>query len=172
MPNIVTFTPSQATVAMPVLIALLQDAVESGASIGFLPTLARDEAEAYWHGVIDAIRDGSRVLLLAHEEDTLVGSAQLDLCTKANDLHRAEVSKVMVHSAHRRKGIGHALMLALDDAARVHNRTTLVLDTRAGDPSERLYQSLGWVRVGEIPRYARSADGTLHTTALYFELLP
>ena len=77
----------------------------------------------------------------------------------------------MVLRSTRRHGIGRSLMLAAEDHARRLGRSTLILDTRAGDPSERLYASLGWQRVGEIPRFAQSADGVLHATALYYKLL-
>ena len=46
-----------------------------------------------------------------------------------------------------------------------------MLDTRQGDPAEALYASLGWVRAGVIPDYARSADGSLHATVIYYKLL-
>ena len=154
------------------LVALLRDAVESGASIGFLPPLADAEARAYWTTVTAELREGSRVVLGARDGELgLVGSAQLDLATRANARHRAEVSKVMVHRRARRRGIGRALMLALEEHARQLGRTTLVLDTRQGDPSEALYQAAGWTFAGAIPRYARSATGTLDATALYYKLL-
>jgi ribosomal protein S18 acetylase RimI-like enzyme len=169
--HISTLNTGQAEQARPKLIALLQDAAASGASIGFLAPLSREEAGRYWRGVIASMQEGSRVLLAAWRDETLIGSAQLDLCMRANGMHRAEASKVMVHTSARRQGVGRALMLALDDAARALGRTTLVLDTRKGDPSEALYTSLGWVKVGEIPRYARSPNGELHATAFYFKLL-
>lgn len=50
-------------------------------------------------------------------------------------------------------------------------RSTLDLDTRLGDPSARLYRSLGWTFVGSIPRYALSAGGTLDANAIYGKLL-
>jgi ribosomal protein S18 acetylase RimI-like enzyme len=62
-------------------------------------------------------------------------------------------------------------MLAAQDEARRRGRRTLVLDTRQGDPSEALYRSLGWTFAGTIPQYARSANGELHATALYYLLL-
>lgn len=40
-----------------------------------------------------------------------------------------------------------------------------------GDPCERLCRSMGWHKSGEVPRYARSADGQLHATSLYHRLL-
>src|SRR5204863_8169810 len=86
----------------------------------------------------------------------LLGTAQLDLCTRPNGRHRAEVVKVIVHTKARRRGIGRALMLALEDEARRQGRGTLVLDTRRGDPAERLYAGVGYTLAGVIPAYARS----------------
>jgi ribosomal protein S18 acetylase RimI-like enzyme len=163
---------SEARAAAPALVALLRDVVDAGASVGFLPPLAPSTASAYWQAVAAAIEDGSRVLLAARraEDGAIVGSAQLDLATRENARHRAEVAKVMVLGAARRQGIGRALMLAAEEHARRLGRTTLVLDTRSGDPSERLYASVGWERVGVIPRYAASAGGMLDATAFYYKL--
>lgn len=153
------------------LIALLQDAVASGASIGFMPPLAADEAAGYWRKVLDDVAGGGRLLFAARDGERMVGSAQLALEMRPNGLHRAEVQKVMVHTQFRQQGIGRQLMLAVEAAARLANRTLLVLDTRSGDPSERLYHGLGYMCAGVIPHYARSADGELHDTALYYRLV-
>lgn len=154
------------------LVRLLQDAVDSGASLGFLPPLGEAEAAAYWASVFDALRDGSRVVLVVREPGgDIVGSVQIELAMRENAYHRAEVSKVMVHRRARRQGLGRALMLAVEEHARRLGRTTLHLDTRQGDPSERLYQGVGWSLAGMIPAWARSADGSLHTTVFYYRLL-
>lgn len=157
--------------AMDDLTALLCDAVASGASVGFLPPLNREESRAYWQTVLPSLQDKSRVLLAAFVDGALVGAVQLGLEGRANGSHRAEVMKLLVHTSHRRKGIGRALMLALEDRARQLGRTTLVLDTRAGDPSQTLYESLGYTLLGVIPQYARSANGQLHGTAFMYRLL-
>jgi GNAT superfamily N-acetyltransferase len=171
MIHIAPCSPERAQEMLPELCALLQDAVASGASIGFLPPLAPEAAQGYWHSVLQALRAGERVLLLAERDGALAGTAQLDLCQRQNGSHRAEVMKVMVHTATRRQGIGRALMLAIEDQARALGRPTLVLDTRAGDSSEHLYASVGWIKAGEIPRYARNERGGLDATALYYRLL-
>ena len=161
----------QAAGALGALAELLRDTVASGASVGFLPPLAEDEARAYWQDVVAAIGAGSRVLLVARQDGRIVGSVQLDLPAKANARHRAEVQKLMVHTRARGQGIGRQLMRAVEDAARRERRTLLVLDTRQGDVAERLYASHGYTYAGEIPHYAQSADGTLHTTVLFYRLL-
>jgi GNAT superfamily N-acetyltransferase len=157
--------------ALDALVALLRDAVDGGASVGFLPPLPPAEAVDYWRDVIEDVAAGRRVLLAARDAGRLVGAAQLELAQKPNARHRAEVQKVMVLAEARRRGIGRALMLAVEDAARRHGRTTLVLDTREGDPSEGLYRSVGWRLTGVVPRYARSAGGGLDGSAFYWKLL-
>jgi len=154
------------------LVSLLQDVVDGGASVGFLPPLASDEAAAYWDSVAKALQAGGRRLWIARDAaGHIAGSVQLELEQRANGNHRAEVMKLMVLSAARRQGLGRALMEGTEADARRLGRTTLVLDTREGDPSETLYRRMGWQPAGAIPRYARSADGALHTTAFYYKLL-
>jgi acetyltransferase len=154
------------------LIFLVQDAVDSGASIGFLAPLSVKEATAYWHDVLESVRFGSRTLWVAEtKRDGIIGSVQLGLEQRTNQRHRAEVMKLLVHTGARRQGIGRELMKRLEVEAKALGRTTLVLDTREGDPSNALYQSLGWTLVGPIPEYCRNADGTLAATMIYYKLL-
>jgi hypothetical protein len=47
------------------LIELLVDAVEGGASIGFVLPLERAEAGAYWQGVTAGLREGRLALIAA-----------------------------------------------------------------------------------------------------------
>ncbi len=154
------------------LSALLVDAVESGASVGFQPPHALRDAGSYWDGVARAIDAGTRVVLVARDVDrVIIGTAQLELPAMPNAAHRAEVMKVIVHTSARRHGVGRILMLALEARARERGRTTLVLDTRLGDASERLYEALGYRLAGVVPRYARSGDGAFDATAFYYRLL-
>ncbi len=154
------------------LVALLQNVVDDGASVGFLPPVAAEEAAQYWDGVATAVDDGFRILWIAHAPaEGVVGTVQLDLEKRANGNHRAELAKLMVHTKARRRGIARALMLAAESEARRLGRSTLFLDTRLGDPSEILYRAMGWQFVGSIPRYARSASGALDANAIYYRLL-
>ncbi|NEN85279.1 GNAT family N-acetyltransferase [Paenibacillus elgii] len=147
------------------LAELLIDAVESGASVGFLPPLSQEEAVDYWKSALEP----GVVLWAAKLDRAIVGTVQLQLAQKQNAAHRAEIAKLMVHTRSRRNGIARALMLAAEERARTEKRTLLVLDTRAGDPSNLLYRSLGYVEAGRIPGYARSADGSLNDTVFYYK---
>ena len=67
----------------PALIALLQDCVASGASVGFLPPLQEEQGLAYWQGIEGSWRMECK-LWVAFDQHHLVGALQLSLCTKAN----------------------------------------------------------------------------------------
>jgi ribosomal protein S18 acetylase RimI-like enzyme len=150
---------------------LLCDAVESGASLGFLPPLSSQEARTYWDNVFAAVGSGHRTLSVALLEGQLVGAVQLGLEMRANGSHRAEVMKLMVRRQARGRGVGRALMLHIDALARSLQRTLLVLDTRCGDVAEQLYEHLGYRRAGIIPGYARSASGVLDDTLFMYKQL-
>src|SRR5690242_12787348 len=89
---------------------LLEDAVASGASVGFLPPLEAAEARDYWVQVIESVAAGHRILLAAIHDNRCIGTAQVDLARMPNGRHRAEVMKLLVHRSARRQGIGRALM--------------------------------------------------------------
>ena len=152
---------------------LLRDSVDGGASIGFLPPVSQSEAAAYWSSVVDAIRTNDRILIVAFFEGRITGAVQLAFEARANGNHRAEVMKLMVHSRARRNGIGEALMRRVEVQARRRGRSLIVLDTRSGcgDAAEKLYGKLGYRKAGIIPRYARSACGTLHDTVFMYREL-
>ena len=114
---------------------------------------------------------GTCVVIVARRDARIVGTVQLNLATPPNQPHRGEINKLLVHPSVRRGGIARALMLAIEDQAREAKRTLLTLDT-ANDAAERLYASLGYVRVGVIPRFALRANGAEleGTMVMYKEL--
>jgi ribosomal protein S18 acetylase RimI-like enzyme len=160
--------PGEAAERRTDLVRLLQDAVESGASVGFLLPLKRPEIEAYWQSVVAAMRDGERHLLAAFDDDQLIGAVQLGLESRPNGRHRAEIMKLMVQRTHRRRGVGRLLMAGVIELAVQARRTLLLLDVRTGDAAEALYRSLGFVQFGEVPHYARNPDDGLAASSFYY----
>ena len=172
MLSIERLTPTSSLEHLPVLIEILQDSINSGASIGYLPPFPDSSAKDYWLGVLEKVNTGSSLLWVAKDSELgVVGTVQLELASKTNALHRAEVCKLLVHNKARRRGVARALMIELLSTARELNRTTLVLDTREGDPSNNLYQSLGFTVSGVIPEYVTNEHGEFQATVVYFKLL-
>ena len=153
------------------LAQLLLDAVENGASVGFMADLDVDQAQAWSDGLKEEVASGNLLLWVVVQDERVLASTQLALCQKANGLNRAEVQKLLVLSDARRRGLGQQLMQALEQTARQLKRGLLYLDTEAGSPAEAFYRSLGYTRVGELPDYCQSPDGRYTPTAIYFKTL-
>lgn len=171
MPKIERLSEEQARPMLPKLVALLQDSVHNGSSVGFMPPLTFETAEEYWLETLNEVAQGKRILLVSSEAGDVTGAVQLALVTKQNGLHRAEVQKLLVNTRFRHRGIARALMSAIEESARAMGRTLLVLDTEQGSIAEQLYEKFGYTRSGVIPQYALSADGSLITTVVFYKLL-
>jgi GNAT superfamily N-acetyltransferase len=153
------------------LVDVLLDCVAGGASVGFMETLGRDGAEAFWRRIAESVAAGDRALLVADDADGIVGTVQLHLATPDNQPHRADLAKMLVHRRARRRGLGAALVLAAEQTALEHGRTLLVLDTVTGSDAERLYTRMGWIPVGSIPGYALMPDGAPCATTVFYRVL-
>ena len=153
------------------LIELLLDAVQHGASVGFMADFDEAQARDYFDGVQAGIEDASLLLWVVVREEQVLASVQLALCQKANGLNRAEVQKLLVLNEVRRRGLGQVLIHALEQGARELKRGLLHLDTEAGSPAENFYSALGYTRVGELPNYCQSPDGHYSPTAIYYKTL-
>src|SRR3954468_20642281 len=130
---------------------LLIDCVDGGASVSFMAPLTRERALAFWRTVATGVAAGGRVVVVAEDAQGICGTVQLILDLPENQPHRADVAKMLVHRRARRHGLGAALMKAAEATARECGRTLLVLAAVTGGGATRLYERLGWVRVGDIP---------------------
>jgi GNAT superfamily N-acetyltransferase len=153
------------------LSSVLLDCVDGGASVGFMQPLSLDQAFAFWQRVAAGVAKGERALLVARDDVGIVGTVQLVLDQPANQNHRADLCKMLVHRRGRRQGLGAALMYGAEDIARACRKKLLVLDTATGSEAERLYARLGWARVGVIPNYAHWPDGALCGTTYFYKTM-
>jgi ribosomal protein S18 acetylase RimI-like enzyme len=155
------------------LAEVLVDCVNGGASVSFMAPLQMSQALRFWIKVADGIVQGDRILLVAESHDgRIAGTVQIVIGQPENQPHRADVSKLLVHSDFRRQGVAGKLMAEVDVVAAGAARTLLVLDTETGGDAERLYLRAGWTRAGVIPDYALKPHGGLTATTYFYKQLP
>ncbi|MFF9689760.1 GNAT family N-acetyltransferase [Streptomyces sp. NPDC014623] len=162
-PTLVTYADELAT--------LLIEAVEDGASVGFLAPLDRATAAAWWRQRGAAVEAGSHQVWIARDAERAVGTIGLVRAPLPNARHRAEISKLVVRPSARGRGVGRALLAAVEQSAADEGLTLLVLDTETGSDAERLYRSAGWTPCGSVPDYAADPHGTLRATTFYYRNL-
>lgn len=171
--QIIRATPVDLDQHLDQLVDILQQTVNNGAAVGFIAPLNAERAAEFWRESIrPAVESGARALFLAIEAGRAVGTAQLILAMPDNQPHRGEVSKMMVHPDHRRKGIANKLIARLEQEAQAHNRWQITLDTQSGKGAEQFYAQLGYKVAGVVPSYAQNAtDSAFHGTTYMYKTL-
>jgi ribosomal protein S18 acetylase RimI-like enzyme len=151
------------------LARVLVDCVEGGASVGFMWPFSRTDAGAFFEGVAAEVEQGRRLIVAAFDDGELLGTVQVILALPPNQPHRGEITKLLVHRSARRRGVARLLMERAETEARAEGKTLLVLDAVTGDDAERLYERLGWMKVGVIPGYALYPDGRVCDTTYFWK---
>jgi GNAT superfamily N-acetyltransferase len=157
--------------ALDELADVLADCVAGGASVNFMESFSLSDARAFFTKVAGGVASGDIVLLAASLGGRIVGTVQLGLDTPPNQPHRADAKKMLVHRSARGRGVGAALMGAIEDEARRRGRWLLVLDTVPGESGHRLYLRAGWRQSGIVPEYALFPDGRPCDTAIMWKRL-
>jgi predicted N-acetyltransferase YhbS len=91
------------------LALLLLDAIDSGASVGFLDSTTLESAEAWWRDRISKA-DERAIFLVSRDENGIAGTVQMLPAGMPNQRHRADIAKLLIHRRARRKGLGSMLM--------------------------------------------------------------
>ncbi|RSM97052.1 GNAT family N-acetyltransferase [Nonomuraea sp. WAC 01424] len=154
------------------LAVLLADAVDGGASVGFLKPFGPAEAAVWWREQEAAVADGGLAVWACRDADgRLAGTVSVVLARRPNSRHRAEVAKLLVHRAARGRGLSRLLLDAAERGAAAAGAGLLVLDTETGSPAEHVYLTGGWTRYGIVPGYAGAPDGTLLDCSFFYKRL-
>jgi GNAT superfamily N-acetyltransferase len=153
------------------LARVLADCVAGGASVSYMAPFSHADARGAFEAWATEVEQGRRMVLAAFAGGELVGTVQVVLAVPPNQPHRGEIAKLLVHRSARRRGIAQLLMERAEAEALAEGRTLLVLDTVTGDPAERLYERMGWTKVGVIPGYALYPDGRPCDTTVFWKTL-
>lgn len=150
---------------------VLADAVDSGASVGFLAPFDRVAAARWWRGRAPAVAEGSLIVWVSGGPAGIDGTVSLALVPKPNARYRADLVKLMVHRRARGQGLGRALLGTAEREAARAGISLLLLDTQTGSDAEHLYQSGGWTRYGAVPGYAADPAGIPRDCSFFYKRL-
>ena len=153
------------------LAQVLEDCVAGGASVSYMWPFSIADARAAFEGFAADAAEGRRLILAAFDGDRLVGTVQVNLALPPNQPHRGEIAKLLVHRSARGRGIAQRLMEQAEVEARAEGKTLLVLDTVTGSTAERLYDRLGWTKIGVVPDFALYPDGRSCDATIFWKRL-
>ncbi len=145
-------------------------AIIDGGGFGWVTPPGHRALESYYRGVLLV---PERSLFLARLDGVVVGAAQLVRPPRNNEAQAFAATLMHSFVAPYARGHGMATLLTreVEEAARALGYQVLNLDVRETQTAaRRLYESLGFVRWGEHPAYAR-VDGRTVRGLYYYKLL-
>jgi ribosomal protein S18 acetylase RimI-like enzyme len=147
-------------------------AIIEGGGFGWLKSPGRQALERFFRGVLLV---PERELFIARYQGGVVGSAQLVRPPRNNEAQAFAATLMHSYIAPYARGQGLARMLTqrVEEGARALGYHVLNLDVRETQSAAiRLYESLGYVRWGENPFYARVGGKTVRGFFYYKILKP
>lgn len=146
-------------------------AIEGGGGFGWLTPPPRHVMESYYSGVVLV---PGRTLFLGLLDGVIAGSAQLLMPTRNNEAQAAACNLVSAFVAPwaRGHGLARTLTEAVEARARAEGFGMINLDVRETQAAAiHVYETMGYVRWGTHPLYARLADGTWIPGRFYYKVL-
>ena len=111
-----------------------------------------------------ALENEQSLFYVAVEEGQVIGYIGMSFV-----LDEGYIYNVAVSEAHRRKGVGSALIQTLVTHAKKNNFAFLTLEVRDGNRAARsLYETFGFVKVGERKNYYTDPTENAVLITLYF----
>ena len=110
----------------------------------------------------DALLVGNcHYLLIANTgEEPAPGARAAGFCLSRHGYEEEELLLFAIDPAHRRQGLGRALLARFAASARARGAQRLLLEMRQDNPAEHLYRGFGFVPVGRRAGYYRTPGGT------------
>jgi RimJ/RimL family protein N-acetyltransferase len=147
-------------------------AIIDGGGFGWVSPQARTSLESYFRGILLV---PERVLFVGRLDGVIVGSVQLARPSRNNEAQafaaRLEHSYIAPYA--RGHGLARVMTQRVEEAARGLGYHLLNLDVReTQEPAIALYESLGYIRWGVHPCYARAGGQTVRGIHYYKFLQP
>ncbi len=130
-------------------------AVEGGGGFGWVDLPSRDLLERFWQGVIAM---PARVLFVARLDGVICGTCQLIMPPVNNEAqsHAVQLTTSFIAPWARGHNLAHMLITQAEEVALEEGFSVINLDVRETmEGAIKLYEDLGYTRIGEHPYYAR-----------------
>ncbi|EKJ77256.1 hypothetical protein NXS19_010014 [Fusarium pseudograminearum] len=179
--TVAIFSPGQHGHLIPYLAAIHASCITHDRTIAeFLPPLSHEKLLAWWKERIAEVADGKRLIFILLNQTEpgvrpkgpdVVGVVMLYMPSSETGPFRGVVEKLFVHTACRRRGGAKTLMSTLESEATKRGRTILLLETETGSPGSEVCKKLGYVELGQIPKYGLSPTGELKDGTFFWKHL-
>lgn len=143
------------------VVGLWMDVIAAGGSVGFVPPVAEAEVRAAADTMLAGVRSGGSDVVVARQDDDVVGLGFLQVASSALSAHMGMVRKLMRDPRLGGAGVGARVLDEVERAARDRGLGLLTLRVRGGTGRERYYAAHGYHVDARLPAHLRVGGGRL-----------
>ncbi|KPM36434.1 hypothetical protein AK830_g10135 [Neonectria ditissima] len=168
--TVALFSPAQHGHLIPYLAAIHASCITHDRTIAtFLPPLSHEKLLAWWKERIAEVNDGKRLIFILLNESEpgsrakgaeVMGVVMLSMPYSETGPFRGFVEKLLVLKSFRGRGGARTLLAVLEAEAVKRGRFMLLLDTETGSAAEEVFKKVGYVELGQIPKYGLTVGFT------------
>ena len=141
------------------LIQIWIDVGNTGGAVGVPIPTTRGVVEPMLERALARVRQGDDYLLVAYDGDEVAGFGFLDRGRGPLFRHWATIKRLQVRPDRQGRGVGAAMIRAIDRFAADLGLEQIHLTVRGGTGTERFYERFGYEIVAVIPKIIRVAPG-------------
>lgn len=141
------------------LVAIWAAVTNAGGAVGFVPPVTPEDVVPTARVAFDRVRDGRDDLVVAFDGALPSGFGFLATNDTALKRHFGTVVRLQRHPEWAGRGVGGAVLDALEQAARDRGFERVVLTVRAGTGTERFYQVRGYALEAVLPGRLAIGEG-------------
>lgn len=133
---------------------LVREVVATGGAIGWVDPPANSTLDELFDDIASNVREGNASMAAVVDGNDLAGFGYWQRYERETHRWNADIRKVVVHPARRRRGIARTVMSELIRTAISCELEVLTLDFRGDNMAAKaMYDDLGFVRYGTLPRF-------------------
>lgn len=161
VPTVEQVTGSLSVVDLNDLCDATDAAIEAGGGFGWIKLPNRDILERFWQGVVAM---PARMLFVARLDGVICGAAQVIRPPKNNEAQAfaVQLTGLFISPWARGQGLSRRLLDSIERTVLKEGYSVINLDLReTQEAAISLYESTGYVLLGEHPAYAKVGDAVI-----------
>ncbi|MEE4672720.1 hypothetical protein V2L05_26205 [Pseudomonas alliivorans] len=149
------------------LLDLIKGVATNEKTVGYHSDLSSEDEESYFCWLDSTLSDRNSVFIIGRDNDLVVFQLLIAFKFEPNNKHIANLSKAIVHTRTRGKGVIEAVLPLIVEFCDQRRVSIVTLDAVKGSSAERRWKRMGFLEWGVMPHYSKTTEGTKEGSYMY-----
>lgn len=149
------------------LLELIKSVATNEKTVGYHSDLSDEDKKTYFSWLDSTLSDRNSVFIIGRESGLVIFQLLIAFKVEPNNRHVANLSKAIVHTKVRGKGVIEAVLPLIVEFCDQRQVSIVTLDAVKGSSAERRWKRMGFLEWGVMPHYSKTIEGTKEGSYMY-----